>query len=268
MQEQNNFTNQIAQTTKQVRAAHLFLWNSLKNFGLEQDFEHDIFHSGFIGVENSIITTRSGNLRAKQYSTKPEWTKIFINWFYEAGLKSGDNIFISSSSSFPAMLCSCLIAAENFGLQIKLCVSLGSSSWGANRPELLSADILKILHDNGFIKTLPEFYTLGGINENGGGFSREAIKILSRVENIFINHDLEEAVKIKLPFINNSRLVISIGGNASSMGRDLNALNIPPGLNFSSDNAGNGIAGIALRNNIPVIHVSKIIELAKKFDLD
>ena len=240
----------------QIKSAHEFLWNSLKNLGLEQNSELDIFKTGLVGIEDSPITTKLGNLQAKQISTSPFWCEKFYDWFKNADLKSGDTIFISSSSSFPNMLLAALIAAENFGLEVKLCVSLGSSSWGANRPEFLSADILNLLYENNFIHTLPEFYTLGGINENGGGIPEEGIKILSRVKNIFINCDLEEAVKIKLPFVKNSRLVINIGGNASSMGKDFDALKISPGLNFDySESAGNGIAGFALKNKIPVIHI-------------
>ncbi len=248
----------------QIKSAHSLLWNSLKNFGLEQNSELDIFKTGLLGIEDSPITTKHGNLRAKQISTNPAWCEKFYNWFSEANLKTGDNIFISSSSSFPGMLLSALIAAENYGLDIKLCVSLGSSSWGANRPELLCSDMLNFFHANNFIKTLPEFYTLGGINENGGGLSEQGIKILSRVKKVFINKDLDEAVTIKLPFVKKSKLVINIGGNASSMGQDFDALRISPGLVFKySDEAGNGIAGFALKNNIPVIHVLKILELAK-----
>ncbi len=78
----------------QIQSAHSLLWNSLKDFELEQNFELDIFKTGLLGIEDSPITTKHGNLRAKQISTNPAWCEKFYNWFSEANEKTSDNVSI------------------------------------------------------------------------------------------------------------------------------------------------------------------------------
>ena len=253
----------------EITAAHQYLWDSLERLGLELDANTDPLRSGFIGVEHSIITTKPGSLPAKQCSTNPLWGVQFVRWFDELGLSAGDRVLVSASSSFPAMVYSCLAACEACGFEVVFMLSLGSSSWGANREKLNFAGMLDLLRDGGFLKTWPRLYTLGGVNENADGMDEEAKRLLQgnvSDDELVKGLTLDELVALKSEYISGSTVVISIGGNASSMGMDVMTLPLPPGIVLPSENidGGNGLAGNALRAGVPVINVREVRELADK----
>ncbi|MBQ7543654.1 MAG: poly-gamma-glutamate system protein [Synergistaceae bacterium] len=253
---------------RKILSAQQFLWNSV---GV--DTEHDPYRSGFIGVEFSEITTTLGSLPAKQCSTDPLWAVQFTRWFRELNLTRGDKVLVSASSSFPAMVYSCLAACEELGLEVTFMLSLGSSSWGANREGLNLAAMLDILRRGGFLKTRPVFCTLGGTNENAVGMDEETKRILqgSVSDDVMVKGlTLDELVALKSGYIAGSKLVVNIGGNASSMGTDSMSLNLPAGIVYPSDNldGGNGLAGNALRAGVPVLHVLNLKGLSEKCGID
>ena len=254
-------------------SAQKYLWSELGRRGLERNEDFDPYHSGFIGEEYSAITTTMGNLAAKQCSTNPLWAVQFMRWFTGLGLKSGDRVYISASSSFPAMVYSCIAASESLGLDVVLCVSLGSSTWGANRPEFPLSAILASLRSAGFMNVRPSIYTLGGENENAGNMSEEGRDILIdavKGEELIMGKSLQEIIDIKAKYLEGSKVFVNIGGNASSMGMDSMSLNIPAGLVMPDENidGGNGLAGIALRQGVPVIHVLNLKGLADRCGID
>lgn len=257
-----------------VESAQKFLWSELEARGLERDEESDPNHSGFIGVEYSPITTTLGSLKSKQCSTDPLWSVQFMRWLRELGLSPGDTVFISSSSSFPGILYSAVAACEYLGLEVRLCVSLGSSTWGANRPGFTCSMMLDALRSGGFMKARPELYTLGGENENAGNMPEEGREILegslSSHDTLLTRNTLQEIINIKAKLIPGSKVFVNIGGNASSMGLDSMSLNLPPGLvrPESGIDGGDGLAGLALRSGIPVIHILNLKRLADECGID
>ena len=268
----NSLTQSERKLYNRILSAQKYLYDYLENSGLE--INNDIYKSGFIGVEYSEITTTIGSLESKQCSNNPLWALQFIRWFHELGLKQGDKIIISASSSFPAMVYSCLAACESEKLDVTLLLSLGSSTWGANRPELTFSQILDTLNHGGYTKIRPSLYTLGGVNENAEDLSPEAREILKnsiKNQNLLLTgKTLDEIVNIKSQYLNESKLLINIGGNASSMGNDTYSLNLKPGIIFPNKNinGGNGLVGNALRQNIPVIHVLNLKGLAEQCGID
>ena len=250
---------------RKILSAQQFLWDSVST-----DSEHDPYHSGFIGVEFSEVTTTIGSLPAKQCSTDPLWSVQFMRWFSELGLTRGDKVLVSASSSFPAMVYSCLAACEEMELDVTFMLSLGASTWGANRPGLNFAEILRILRRGGFLKTSPSLVTLGGTNENADGMDSEAKLILQGNEEVVSGLTLDELVALKSESIASCSLLVNIGGNASSMGTDSMSLNLPAGIVRPSDgfDGGNGLAGNALRAGVPVLHVLNLKGLAEKCGID
>ena len=232
----------------------------------------DPYHSGFIGVENSIITTKRGSLASKQCSANPIWGVKFLRWFETIGLKCGDKVFLSVSSSFPALVYSCIAACEARELCGVLCVSLGSSSWGANRPELNMSVILELLTQGGFMNMRPELYTLGGKNENAENMSHEGREYLIRTmqgKPLEMRNSLQEITALKAKYISGSKLVINIGGNASFPGYCEPYVPVPSGVIMPDEkiDCGNGLAAIALRAGIPVINIREVKSLAEKFGI-
>lgn len=221
----------------------------------------------FLGVDWSITTTTQGELGAKRLSHSPIWALRAVGWFKEAGLKPGDRIAIFSSSSFPALLASVICAAEAMDLRVTLVVSLGASSYGANRPEVPWPDMEEAMRSQGAIRARSVAYTLGGDGEVGGGIPEEGLQVLlESVRSSGIPLWRERVLQRKLELVDliGPRLVVSIGGSAANLGSDPAVLDLPPGLVRPPANGGDGLVGMALNRGIPVLHLINLEGLNRR----
>jgi len=257
-------TSEEQQLWDRVRAAQLYIthWRSTK--ASVTPMENDPWQCGLIGVEWSMTTTTLGDLAAKRTACKPVWAIQFYRWFAELGLKSGDSVAIYSSASFPGLLLSAIAAAEAMELNPLLVVSLGASTWGANDPDNLWPVLAREMRRGGFISKQADYYTLGGEAESGLGLSLEAKTHLRKVADdsnieLLIANNLQDMIarKAQLLAMHQADLFINIGGSHANMGDDVQILKLSPGLvdgNIKTE-TGNGVIGIAMKNNIPVIHM-------------
>ena len=256
-----------------IRAGQHSLWEEQLRRGIVLSKEEDKLQTGFIGVEWSPLTTTLGDLEAKRTSANPMWGVECLRWFDTLHLKAGDRIAISSSSSFPALLFSVLVAAELRGLEVLLSVSLGSSTWGANRPDFPWPLMAEQLRASGFIKTKTSFYTLGGSGERGADFTPELIGELRRLVKkegapLLEPKNIKSAILEKSVKVNDFKpiLVINIGGSHANMGDDPIVLELPQGLLLPTPqnikNGGDGVIQKVLQNGTPVLHLLNMRALA------
>jgi poly-gamma-glutamate system protein len=179
------------------------------------------------------------------------------------------------------MLYSVLAACEHAGLRVDFTVSLGASEWGANRPRAPWPVMEKILRDGGFLSARPVFYTLGGGGENGGGMPEEGAEALTRAAKsagvaLFRSPSLLDIIERKMSLVvgNGSvpeaKLVVSIGGALSNLGRDEAVIALRNGLLFSKDAplAGDGVIAASLKRGVPVLHLLNMRSLASRAGID
>lgn len=256
-----------------VRDGQTALWRGQLSSGIALSQEADRLKTGFIGVEWSLLTTTLGSLEAKCTSANPLWASQFLDWFDQLGIKEGDRVVIYSSSSFPALLFSAIAAAESRNLEILLSVSLGSSTWGANREDFPWPRMSQLLLAGGHIKTRPAFYTLGGAGESGKDLSPEIRHMLAAIAEeegtqLFIPATLEEAVGYKSRLLIDfaPKLFISIGGSNANLGDTADAAEIPAGLLLPKEigtyAVGGGVIAGALAADIPALNILNIKYLA------
>ena len=256
-----------------VRRGQERLWETQEKQGIALSPEEDRLRTGLIGEEWSPLTTTLGEIRAKRTSCHPLWAVQYLDWFDELGLEPGDPIVVYSSSSFPALLLSALVAAESRELDVLLSVSLGSSMWGANRSDFPWPRMAQTLRSGGFVCTNPAFYTPGGGGEAGGGLSHETMQLLlelAREEGVplLVARDLGEAVADKTARMleHRPRLLISVGGSNANMGDSEIAADIPPGLilpgRVDTRRLGDGVIAEAIAAGIPVLHMLNMKQLA------
>ena len=98
-----------------------------------------------LGVEYSETTTTVGHRDAKMLSAAPDFPALLVQWLHDAGIGENDAVAINASGSFPTLTIASLAAVEAVGARPLLISSLGSSSWGANRPEYTWAHMEKRL---------------------------------------------------------------------------------------------------------------------------
>lgn len=268
-----SFTKEEALVWDKIRAGQRSLWEEQLRRGVSLSPEEDPLKTGFVGVEWSRLSTTLGELEAKRTSANPMWGVECLRWFDALHLKAGDRIAIASSSSFPALLFSVLVAAETRGLDVFLSVSLGSSTWGANRPEFPWPLMARHLRASGFIKTATDFYTLGGSGERGGDFTRDVIAELRNLAGqegvpLLEPKNLREAIQEKSIKINRFKpiLLVNIGGSHANMGDDPTILELPQGLlpptPENIKRGGEGVLGVTLQNGTPVLHLLNMRALA------
>ena len=258
-----------------ILAAQNLLWEEMGRRG-QADPVNDTDRSGFIGLEWSETSTTLGNLEAKRNSCDPLWGVVALRWFDALGLKKGDRIVVLSSSSFPGLLHSVLAAAELRGLRVDLAVSLGSSAWGANRPDAPWPVLARILSSHGFLRTRPVFYTLGGDREAGINMPEEGVQALTKAARddgveLYAPPSLARVIERKMALIapgggNAAKLVVNIGGAHSSLGTDGSVAGLKNGL-LTEDMArfaGNGVLAGALEKGIPVAHFLNLRSLAER----
>ncbi|MEE4217039.1 MAG: poly-gamma-glutamate system protein, partial [Xanthomonadales bacterium] len=258
---------------EKVRAAQLHLADWGEKRGLAAPAGSDPWACGLIGVEWSGTTTTLGELASKRTACNPAWAVQFSRWFREQGLQEGDPIAIYSSSSFPGLLLNALAAAEAMRLDPLLIVSLGASTWGANRPDAPWPVLAAELRRGGFISKRADYYTMGGDEELGNGMPPEGQVLLRKAAGdagveLLAASSLEEMVALKSQLLQQAqaKLLISIGGSHANMGSDPGVLQLQPGLNTATkaDQAGAGVIGFALGRGIPVLHLLNIKALAGK----
>lgn len=257
-------------TTGEAQRA-LHAWRGER--GIASPGEEDPLESGLIGVEWSILTTTLGDLEAKQTASDPRWAGIFTAWYREMGLREGSRIALVCSGSFPGLMLSALVAAEQMKLEILLLPSLGSSTWGANREDLSLLDILAFFRGRGFLQSSPQSCSLGGGGDTGGGLSKEARDLLKGSAEkygvpLLSAPSLEKMIALKGGMIREFQAqgLVSIGGSAVSLGEDPEILKLPPGLLLPSQKlpSGTGLIGWALREGLPVLHLLNLRELARQ----
>ena len=252
---------------EKVRAAqqHLSQWR--EHDGTAESLGNDPWNCGLIGLEWSGITTTMGDLSSKRTACNPAWAIQFSHWFRELGLKPDDHIAIYSSGSFPGLLLNAVAAAEAMELKPLLIVSLGASTWGANDPDYPWPVLASELRRGGFIRTRADYYTLGGGAEMGHGLSPEGEALLRKAAKeagveLLTAASLEEMIARKTELLerHQPRLFINIGGSHANLGDAHEVLRLTTGMVPATDIdlAGNGIIGVAMRNNIPVIHMLNV----------
>ncbi|MCP4045958.1 MAG: poly-gamma-glutamate system protein [Gammaproteobacteria bacterium] len=256
---------------EKVRAAQTHIFRLRQENGTSALEEDDSWQCGLIGVEWSGITTTLGDLSSKRTACNPAWAIQYSRWFRELGLDEGDHIAIYSSASFPGLLVSALVAAEAMDLEPLLIVSLGASTWGANHMDSPWPVIATELRRGGFIRHRADYYTLGGDGESGLDLAPEAASLLRAAANtagveLLTTGKLEDMVARKSELLeqHQSRLLLSIGGSHANLGDAPEVLRMQTGLILPGNDefTGNGVIGVALRGDIPVIHMLNIRSLS------
>ena len=237
---------------------------------IEIDPAYDPNLTGLIGEEFTPITTTLGNLTAKQTSLNPDFAAFIVYVLRSQGINAGDQVAIQASASFPALTIAAIIACETIHAEPVISVSLGASSFGANRPELTYLDMESALLASGIIHSKSALITPGGENDNGSSFydGGNEIVVAAAKRNgyvLFRPADLEESVLIKWELYKRekgARLFINIGGNQASLSDKILASGlIMPGTEADHLVPDRLIARF-LTEKIPVLNLLQIRDLA------
>ena len=237
----------------------------------------DWHQTGMIGVSWSPITTTSGALEAKRTCANPDMAALAVELLEEAGVKAGDRVAAGFSGSFPGMNLAVLSACRAMDVEAVYITSVGSSTYGANEPELTFPDMAQRLAGEGLIDRPPEMNSLGG--DMDCGLDMDAAvreEMLRRLESyaapVLYEENFEANVLRRMECYEAGGAVdcfVGVGGNMTTSGRngtDLGWGLVDPGQ-IPGINEGSGLVERYAARGVPVIHLLNIKRLTADYGL-
>ena len=113
--------------------------DAVKGYKAERDIPlspEDTHQTGMIGEEFNLLTTTLGEIGAKRTTANSDMAALAVKLLHQAGVQPGDTVGAGFSGSFPAMNLAVLTACDAMDVQVVYIVSMGSSVYGANNPDL------------------------------------------------------------------------------------------------------------------------------------
>lgn len=248
---------------------------------IEIDPINDPFQTGLIGLRLSSITTDRGLLSEKQAAINPNIAAIFVEELSRT--KAKDKIAVGITGSNPAVNLALYAAMTVLDLDPQIIVSLSSASYGANREELTWLDMEAILKERGLLKFGAKYASIGGSEDRGIGLSDFGMQSLREAMSrnsvpLLLGANLEENVSLRMSAYdelidkgNRYKLFVNIGAGLANVGSGPNARLIPEGLNTKLAERNFEKEGVMMKmakQNIPVLHVRRILRWAQKYDLN
>lgn len=252
--------------------AHHNLSHAHPNHGLPADF------SSLLGAQHSIITSDLGNLDAKKASLNPNWAKVIIDLFEQAGLKAGDTVGVGVSGSFPALNVATLVAAQEMGLKTQVISSGAASNWGANEPDWTWLDMESLLFKKGYIGSKSIIASQGAKMDlaldlsQDGKAALEQARLRNQIKKL-PGATLDELTLNRVNILSQTpiRAYVNVGGGVASVGTRVVKKTFPAGITLpgkiSLDNTAPGVMSHFYHQGTPVIHLVRIRELAAQIGL-
>ena len=249
--------------------------------GLAIDSEIDPLETGLIGFPwpdfgEPSITTTSGFLPAKQLSVNPNFAALMVRYFHDLNLQANDTVHVYFSSSFPALNLAILAAIETMDLHAVVASSIGASSYGANAPTFTWIDMEHHLLSLELLSTSSQWVSLGGENDRLEEETDETFKETLRTHihtlgYTFIDEtDFAQNVETRYRSFRmqggRAQAFINVGGALVATGR--HGRSYPSGVTHRYSvrvGAQSGLIDYYFRDDIPVIHLLNISNLARRY---
>jgi poly-gamma-glutamate system protein len=251
--------------------------------GIEIDPRTDLNRTGLLGVEASPITTSLGQIEAKRTAANPQFAGAVVRMFREAGVRRGDIVALSASSSFPGLIVAVLCAARALDLRVLPILSLGASNWGWNDPRWTGLETLDCLRRGGVLDAGLLAASVGGEGDAGGDMTAEGRDFLKRkiaeaglplIEEKTLAEDVGARLRLfeqragRVPI----KAFVNVGGSWVNMGVDSEVLKLRPGFNpaaavFLPPPARRGLIQEMAARGVPVIHLLYVKGLADRYGL-
>jgi poly-gamma-glutamate system protein len=222
--------------------------------GIVPDPALDPGRTGLIGLSYSPLTSTLGSLPAKRTGLQPAAAAVLARLLREAGLRPGGRVGVDTSGSFPGFAVATLVAVEALGAEPTCLVSLGASSYGANRPEFSLADMLQVLARRGLLRHGPVAVSPGGDLDQGrnlggpeleGALARTGLPVLRE-------RDLAADVAARRALLGRVDVLVVVGGSWATTGGEELGMGI---LRPTRTPRGIGLVQTCQREGIPVLRI-------------
>jgi len=274
----SEFYDTQVQAARQLEACFAAVKQYKQELGIPMS-EEDLLHTGMIGQSYTGITTTLGAPEAKRTTVWPDMAALCVRLLHEAGVKPGDTVGAGFSGSFPGMDLAVVTACESMGVTLVCIPSVGSSTFGANDPELTFPEMMCRLHEDGLIATRPAAVTMGGADDVGSDMDKAlAADIRQRLGTWGLTPvelpELQENLRWREELYRQLGPIdcfIAVGGNLTSLGRGEDSTDLGQGV-LSPTKAprlheGSGLVQRYQADGLPVINLLNIKQLVADYDL-
>jgi poly-gamma-glutamate system protein len=275
-----SWSDEMLAAAEQMQRATVALGRWCETAGIEVDEALDPNRTCLIGPEYTELFTTLGQLEAKRTTTSPDFAGLLVHLLGEAGVTAGDTIAVGASASFPALLVAILAAADAMDLLPFAVISLGSSSYGATRPEFNLLHIYEALLDEGLVTSPPAGISLGGERDVAAEFDsafREGLlqQIHMSGSPLVYDSDLRRNVGRRMAIYqagggHEAAAFVNIGGSDANLGTSPLVFEVAPGLNTNLSLPPRDERGVLFEmaaRGVPVIHLLHIRGLAQRYGL-
>jgi len=251
----------------------------LESRGYGIDVTNDPWETGLIGEEHTEITSDRGFNTAKILATNPNAAAEFVEILVDAGVKPGDKVAIGMTGSIPGWNIAVLAACRAMTVTPVIITSVGSSDWGANRPDFTWLDMERVLRERNVLPYKSVAASLGGGGDRGRGTSPEGRRLLREaitrndvrfIEAATLEGSIAERMRLYRENSGGGRyaVYINIGGGVASLGGQYNnqlirsgySRRLPPG-NYTV----NAVINRMSRAGIPVVNLTEVKILAGRY---
>jgi len=166
---------------------------------------------------------------------------------------------------------------EVMGLDPCLISSFGSSTHGANDPELTWLDMEYHLYNNGLLKHKSDLFSIGGMEDLGKEMPPELVDtIVARIQGygyeLFYEEDLIQNVRQRYQIYRDQgdvKCFINVGGNDASFGDSAVMVHADGGIltELSEKDNSTGLVQLFLKEGTPVIHLLNMKSIASDYGL-
>ncbi|MBS4015487.1 MAG: poly-gamma-glutamate system protein [Candidatus Latescibacteria bacterium] len=243
--------------------------------GIPIDNINDPNQTGLVGAQYTPITMDRTDLSSALTSTNPNFAAIFVDLLTKSRIQAGDVIAVGIDGSYPALNLALYSALRIMNVKPVIVTTLSSVMWGANYPDLTWLDMERVCFEQRIFTFKSSAATLGGEDDNGRGFSPEAweqmLAKINQSEVIFINNDdLESNIAKRIALYETAgkiKAFVNIGRSVANLGE--HRLQLNSGLIKSKPKKldGNFVVLQMLDNKIPVINITEVNRLARKYGL-
>lgn len=200
----------------------------------------DINGTGLIGVEYSPLTTTLAPLWVKRTSTNPDFAALVVRFLHEGGVREGDTVAVGFSGSFPALNLAVIAALDAMGVRGVIISSAGSSSWGANHPQLTWPDLEEMLYEGGIIRQRSIALSAGGATDDIAGYPPQGRDCVAALFERFpgeviatgsLAGNIQRRLALYAAHAPAYQAYINVGGSLASLGNCRHVQRLKPGLN-------------------------------------
>lgn len=247
--------------------------------GIPIDTESDPNGSGMIGSSVTKITSNTGHLPAKRLSTNPNFAAVIVDLLKRAGVAEGSTVGVGLSGSFPGMNIAVFSALQVLQTKNLVIASAAASQWGATDVEYTWLDMEQTLFSRGLVGFKSFAASRGGVDDRGFGIAKEGRVLLDEaIERVGVEKilpkSLNEAIDTRMTLYYERALdqriaaYVNIGGGSASVGTAVGKKLFRPGINtVAPKGATDSVLRRFVEDGVPVIHISGIRHLARRFDL-